>query len=278
MSRLTHGGRVLELPAHGILLVGTDLQGNLADGRKLLERFEAEGPDAQLVLTGDVVHGPHDDLQDAWPDFLGTPYRDETPALLELVWQAQARFPGRVHALLGNHEHSHVGGPVTSKFHDDEAQALEARLGEAGAARLRAWVAALPWVATSRCGVVLCHAAPGARFRSLSELERAALVPVERPSIDAFFEDEVLGRLLWARRASEADAEAFLRACGGNVAIFGHDVVREGYAVEGAQQLCVSTSFGLFDADKRYVRLELASHYDDARSVEASGAILPLYG
>lgn len=43
--------------------------------------------------------------------------------------------------------------------------------------------------------------------------------------------------------------------------MFGHDVVREGFARDGVQQLCVSTSFGLFDERKVYVQVELAGRY-----------------
>ena len=41
-------------------------------------------------------------------------------------------------------------------------------------------------------------------------------------------------------------------------AIHGHDVVREGYAVEDATCLCVSSSFGCHDGDKLYVEWDLA--------------------
>jgi hypothetical protein len=49
------------------------------------------------------------------------------------------------------------------------------------------------------------------------------------------------------------------------VAIYGHDIVREGYAKDGPRQLCVSTSFGCFDAAKTYVQVDLAARY---RSVD----------
>ena len=43
-----------------------------------------------------------------------------------------AQYPGRVHALLGNHEHGHIGGPHTAKFAADEVALLEQILGPAG--------------------------------------------------------------------------------------------------------------------------------------------------
>ena len=54
--------RVVELPDRGRLIVGTDLQGNVADFERLEEAFREaneEHPDgATLVITGDMVHGP----------------------------------------------------------------------------------------------------------------------------------------------------------------------------------------------------------------------------
>ena len=112
--------RFLQLPNHGRLLVGTDMQGNLRDFRQLATRFRAAGPDAHLLLTGDLVHGPDDETAQKWPDHLGTPYIDESPALMDAFLEEQRLAPGRVHCLMGNHDHAHFGGPVTSKFHDDE--------------------------------------------------------------------------------------------------------------------------------------------------------------
>lgn len=256
--------RVLRLPGQGVLVVGTDLQGNLGDLEKLLAHFEAEGPQASLVLTGDVVHGPPDALQGDWPVVLGTQYRDESVAVVERLWAAQAKWPGRVHVLLGNHEHGHVGGPITSKFHDDEGAVLEGRFGKKRAEKFRAWVSALPWVAVAPCGAVLLHAAPSAQLETLAQLDQLPLAPTVRPIVDHFVDDPVLGQLLWSRAATDAQANAFVQACGGTFALFGHDVVREGFVREGAHQLCVSTSFGLFDADKTWVRLEASARYADA--------------
>ncbi|GMU59473.1 MAG: hypothetical protein AMXMBFR34_12360 [Myxococcaceae bacterium] len=80
-----------------------------------------------------------------------------------------------MHCLLGNHEHAHIGGPATYKFHDDEAAALEAKLDEAGRARLKAAVQDFPLVAVGPCGVVLLHAAPSANLAHPDELEAVRL-------------------------------------------------------------------------------------------------------
>jgi hypothetical protein len=262
---VTVAPRVLRLPERGTLLVATDLQGNLGDFRRLEAHFLAAGDDAWLVLTGDLVHGPDEETADHWPDFLGTPYRDESPALLDAFRGLQARAPGRVHCLLGNHDHGHIGGPATYKFHDDEVAALEARLDEVALQRLKETLADFPLVAVAPCGVVLLHAAPSANLESPEELEALRLDGYRDMHIMDFARVPILGPLLWSRLAKDHEAERFVRALGGEVAIYGHDIVREGYAKDGPRQLCVSTSFGCVDEVKTYVQVDLAARY---RSVD----------
>jgi hypothetical protein len=244
------------------LLIGTDLQGNLADFRRLEAHFLAAGDDAWLVLTGDLVHGPSEEAFAHWPDFLGTPYRDESPALVEAFLDLQARAKGRVHCLLGNHDHAHIGGPRTSRFHEDEAAALEARLDTAGRARLQAAVRDFPLVGVAPCGVVLLHAAPSANVVHRDDFDALRLDGYQDLFSIDFARVPLLGPLLWSRMATESEAERFVRALGGAVAVYGHDVVREGYAKDGPRQLCVSTSFGCVDAVKTYVEVDLAQRYE----------------
>ena len=268
---------VLQLPARGTLVIGTDLQGNLRDFQRLHAHFEALGPEAQLVLTGDLVHGPDEDTAGQWPDFLGTPYRDESPALIDTFVAAQKKAPGRVHCLMGNHDHAHLGGPVTAKFHPDEAAQLEAQLGAEGTARWRALAAGFPLVAVAPCGVVMTHAAPGVPLESRAQLEGIAWDRYRGDSIDTFFRRPVLGPLLWARSASDEVVAQFLSVLGGTVAVFGHDVVREGFARDGVNQVVVSTSFGLFDEDKVFVQVELGARYENAAALREGVELRKLY-
>jgi hypothetical protein len=268
--------RVLTLPDRGRLLVGTDLQGNLGDFRQLMKHFEAT-PDAWLVLTGDLVHGPDEATCARWPLHLGTPYRDESPALVEAFLEAQRRYPGRVHCLLGNHDHAHIGGPVTAKFYDDEGAALEARLDTAGVARLRGLIAGFPLLAVAPCGAVMLHAAPSAALESREQLEALKLDGYDTWHFTNFLTVPVLGALLWSRMAKPEESRRFLKAVGGTVALFGHDVVREGYVRDADDQLCFSTSFGLLDRDKVYVELDLSARYSDAHALREGREILKLW-
>lgn len=213
------------------------------------------------------MHGPNPGLEQAWPTHLGTPYIDESPALIQAFIALQQEAPGRVHCLLGNHEHAHVGGPRVSKFYMDEAAALEAQLDAAEIQQLRSLFTCFPLVAIAPCGVVLSHASPAAAIDSTADVERLSIAGYSRWGLRDFLRDPVLAQLLWARSATEAQAQRFLQALGGTLSIYGHDVVRAGYEREGEHQLCVSTSFGLFDHKKIYVELDLAAHYPNVHAL-----------
>jgi len=270
--------RLLRLPASGRLLVATDIQGNLKDFLRMMALFEASPEDSVLIFTGDLVHGPDEYTEHHWPDYLGTPYRDESPEVVRAFMEARGRYPGRVHCLLGNHEHAHVGGPRTAKFHDDEARVLEERLGPGPTQALQALFREFPLVAVAPNGIVLLHASPSAKLSSPDELENLQLEGYAHMGIDEFFHVPVLGATLWSRMAQPEQARAFLAPLGGRIAIFGHDVVREGYERVGDEQLCVSTSFALFDEHKVYVELDLAQTYPNVHALRDGVELKKLHG
>lgn len=284
------GRKVARLPGEGVLVVATDLQGNMEDYRALLDvvaRERESGAPVCLVLCGDMVHGPNRDLArpGAWPEHLGTYYEDRSAELvLELVADVERHD---IVCLLGNHEHAHVGGPIVSKFHEDEAANLELQLG-AEAERVRRFLCGLPLVAVAPCGVVCTHGAPRATEPNLAAFEQLDYVRTregiayDRVPLWRMTEAGTVGALLWARAASSEHARALLRATAldgepNAFVAYGHDIVREGYECIGDEQICVSTSFGLFDRDKVYLRLDLSKRYRGASELRPGWEILPLY-
>jgi hypothetical protein len=276
--------RVARLPDRGTLLVATDLQGNLRDWERLksLHGEElAKDRGAVLALTGDLVHGPSPELEapGAWPKHLGTAYADRSKELVLDFIEYSARAPAL--ALLGNHEHAHIGGPVVAKFYPDEAAILDRSLGN-DKERVHAFFRSMPLIAVSRAGVVLTHAAPRATEHDLAAFERLRYEGYTRLSIHDMAGRDTLGALLWARSAEPKDARALLEATtldgdpSGFVA-YGHDVVREGYDKVGDEQICFSTSYGLFDEAKVYLRLDLSHRYRSVDELRDGIEILKLY-
>jgi len=232
--------------------------------------------DAHLLFTGDLIHGPHIDPED-WPDFLGEYYRDASGEVIVAYAGLAAQYPGRVHALMGNHEHGHVGGPHTAKFAADEVALLEQILGPAATARMRGIIHTFALAAVSKCGAVFIHGAPAAQIDSIADVEAADLSGAGFSSPLEVLDTPVVGKILWARSASEAEARRFVRAMGGTMCIYGHDVTPEGFEMVGDEQIVVSTSFGLFDQNKVYVSLDLAGKYRGVRDLRIGHELLPLY-
>jgi hypothetical protein len=279
------GRKVALLPEQGTLIVATDLQGNLADYvrlKSIYAELEEAGREPFLLICGDLVHGPDESIARPvdWPDYLGAYYKDRSAELV--LDYEQFAASARTLCLLGNHEHAHIGGPVVSKFHEDEAAVLEARLGPALTLRVRAFLESFPLIAVSRCGAVFTHAAPRATEASLEAFERLRYRGYQSFSIHEMYAVDTVGALLWSRGASPAEARALLAATAldgqpGAFVAYGHDVVREGYEKIGAEQICVSSSYGLEDGNKVYLRLDLAGRYGSVADLREGDEILPLY-
>src|SRR5262249_55806338 len=158
------------------------------------------------------------------------------------------------------------GAPSSGEFH-----------GRGGTARMRTFIQPSARAAVSRCGAVFTHGAPAAQIDSITELEAADLSGAHYASPLEVLDTPVVGRILWARSATEAEARRFLRATGAMISIYGHDVIPEGFETVGDEQIVVSTSFGVFDSNKVYVSLDLAGRYRTVHDLRIGHEILPLY-
>jgi hypothetical protein len=267
--------RVLRLPDHGRLLVCTDLQGCLRDFHRIVEIFDevdAATGDAHLLFTGDLIHGPHLDERD-WPDFLGEFYRDASDEVIDELVVLSLRHPGRIHALVGNHEHGHIGGPHTAKFAADEVELLEARMGR-WPLRACAGVRGFALVAGAvRRGL---HPRRAGRDRAVDRRHRGGAARGLRAGLGARHPRRADHRPILARWPRPTSPPV-VRALGGTFCIYGHDVIPEGFERVGDEQMVVSTSFGVPDARKIYVSLDLGARYRSVRELRLGHEILPLY-
>ena len=281
--------KLLRLPDRGRLLVAADLHGNLRDYLAIVAHFENLGSDGYLLFLGDLLHGPYVPFE-SWgghPYLRGRPYRDQSPALLLSVTELMSRYPGRVFVLLGNHEHAHIGGPRTSLFARDEAAILEQRIGIENSSWLTGLLSSLPLWAVTSSGLLFSHAAPGALLSGLGDLEQLDYRLYSPPAAGA---DSVgngstgqpgaaalLGRLLWGASLPPDVARQVLGALGLTLSIYGHSVIPAGYQTIGSQQLILSSSFGMEDAYKKILCLDLSMKYAAASALRLGHEILPLY-
>lgn len=282
--------KLLRLPDRGRLLVCADLHGNLRDFLALAAHFDNLGSDGHLLFLGDLLHGPNIPL-DRWPEYpslRGRPYYDQSPAILLGLTELMTRHPGRVFVLLGNHEHAHIGGPRTSRFARDEAAALEQRLGIENSSWLSDFVSSLPLWATTPSGLLFSHAAPAAAITDLHELEQVDYRRYSRPrsgALDAYRTpphndadaQALLGQLLWNKSLPPLLAHQVLDPLGLSLCIYGHSVIPAGYQTIGSQQLILSSSFGMEDAYKKILCLDLGTKYPSVTALRLGHEIMPLY-
>lgn len=279
------GRKAAVLPDKGTLLVATDLQGNRGDYERLKQIYWEEdraGNDPVLAFCGDMVHGPSPDLNEpgAWPIYLGSPYVDHSAEILA-DFEQFTRY-ARGFSLVGNHEHAHIGGPVVAKFYDDEAAILDERLGTKRQ-RMHDFMRSFPLIAVAPCGVVLTHGAPMATEEQLEDFESLHFDGYESTPTYQMLTDSTVGALLWSRSATTEQAEALLQATSLDGApnafvAYGHDIVPSGYEKVGPRQICVSTSFGVHNATKVYLRLDLSARYDSVEDLRPNHEIRQLYG
>lgn len=292
---MANSPKLVRYPDRGRLLVAADLHGNLRDFLSIVARFEGMGDDAHLLFLGDLLHGPLL-LPEQWPSaaagggqvpLRGRPYRDESPAIVLGLQLLAERCPGRVTALLGNHEHAHIGGPRTAVFARDEAGALEQRLGIENSVWMAGFLKTLPLWAIAPCGVLFSHAAPAAELASLSDLEAIDYRRYLSPKVEARSRTKapkpgeatarLFGQLLWEQALPPFKAQALLGVAAAQVIVYGHAVIPTGYQTIGYEQLILSSSFAMEDEHKKILALDLAATYTTVEDFRPGIELLPLY-
>lgn len=267
--------RYVVLPPRGPLLANTDIHGNLEDLRALRRAFEAEGPDAHWVILGDIVHGPDDRARRDHPELYD--YEDQSGRVALEIAEAMRQSPGRVHFVLGNHDHGHAGGPHTRKFHRDEVEHLEARLTDEERAALQAILKGALYAVIAPSGLFLSHGSPNDSLKKLEDLDAIDL----RPSENDAYGNAVLQSFLTHYGQRDEIAARFLDSVSKSgapvsVVVHGHDRDERGFFIEGERQLCLCI-FGAPRDAKRYLRADLGGRYTSARDLRDGIEIRRLY-
>ncbi|MCA9684205.1 MAG: metallophosphoesterase [Myxococcales bacterium] len=279
--------RLRILPDHGTLLVSTDLHGNWGDFDRLRRIFldlrdRADDPaSVHWASLGDLVHGPSDKARKLDPVRFG--YPDQSPELVEAFIALRERYPDNFHVVLGNHDHGHIGGPHTRKFHPDEVAFLEQRMQPEAIARMHALFRGALLALAAPCGLVFCHGSPDDNWTDLDQLD--AIDPASddllsaepaRPELRAVLQSmltcygqpgEITAELL--QQISRPGLEL-------RVVVHGHDVDTDGWYAEHGNQVC-PVLFGAPPNRRRYLLLDLGAHYRRAEDLREGIEVLRLY-
>jgi predicted phosphodiesterase len=265
--------RVRVLPPRGQLLVSTDLHGNLEDWQALKAIFESGGEDMHWIVLGDLVHGPDVETAKQQPELYG--FTDESARLVDELHAVWKQHPERVHFVLGNHDAGHLGFRHTTKFHADEVEFLEARMTIDQRARMQELFSSAALVVLAPCGLVFSHGSGGDAVTSLAALEGELPPKTDERTV-------AIGELLWCygqkREVTERLLERF-RAQSGldvRVVVHGHDRDESGWFTEGDNQV-QPVIFGAPRANKRYLLVDLAAHYESVTSLREGHEVLRLH-
>lgn len=262
--------RSFVLPSRGTLLVSTDLHGNLEDFLALEAKAEAAwqaGVELHWALLGDLVHGPDERGRRQMPDLYD--YDDESPALIDRLFELKQRRPEHVHVVLGNHDVGHLGFPHTSKFHPDEVEALEVRLSTVQHERMQSLFSNGLLVLVAPCGLLLSHGVPGDALTSLALLD--GVLP---PTKDQGSRFRAVNELLWSYGQSAPIAASMLERISDEVGhrlrvvVHGHDRDHSGWYIEGDNQV-QPVLFGAPRANKRYLEVDLSRPVESCRHLES---------
>ena len=251
MAKFHQEGRLAWVEGPGTLIVISDLHGNLRDFYRAVHLFE-EYEDACLLFLGDLYHGPYLSPHDWAPhvDKLGDFYYDQSPGLFRAYLKLKSLYPDRVRAILGNHEHSHIGGPRVAKFTPDEAASFEDSLTYQERRELADDINRWPWMVASQCGVAFTHGSPPPTPFDLYRLNAESPI-VHNPQQWAKPGNALLSELLWRRFSPPEDVKSFLGHLNAiteveqSVVIYGHEPSPEGYQVQHISLFNLSTSFAM---------------------------------
>lgn len=240
-------------------MVSTDLHGNWRDFAALsahIGKAWAQGVEAHWVILGDVVHGPNTEAGLLHPTLYA--YADDSPRLVDALFELRAKRPNHVHFVLGNHDAGHCGFRHTSKFHPDEVLALERRLSARQKDRLAQLCHEALLAVTTPSGLLLSHGAPGDELTSLALLDGPFPVTADD---DARY--RAVHEVMWSYGQKAEVAQQLLERLEPELGhalrlvVHGHDRDEGGWFIEGDNQL-QPVIFGAPDRNKRFLWVDLA--------------------
>jgi predicted phosphodiesterase len=257
------------LPNEGKLMVSTDLHGNAEDFFALRDRFLSLfslDSHSHWVILGDLVHAPNAASRSEYPQLYD--YGDGSIEIVQAVSDLIATYPERIHFVLGNHDHAHIGGPRTAKFYPDEAAQLESSLTSTQITTLHTLFQSALLAISTTSGLFLSHGAPGIELDSISEINDLPLnQSLWTPQQHCIFE-----HLLGSYGQPPEKADLFLLRISKltgikhTIIIHGHDRDEDGFFTEGHNQCCPCI-FGSPKYKKSYLLLDLASYYRDVSQI-----------
>ncbi|WP_372371071.1 metallophosphoesterase [Candidatus Uabimicrobium sp. HlEnr_7] len=252
------------LPEKGRLLISTDLHGNYGDFQTLKEFFFCQEEPVYWVILGDAVHGPSREhrkknLYD---------YSDRSWDIVSELMDLMAKNKN-IYYVLGNHDHGHIGGRTTRKFHQDEVAYLRSSITSKQHLEMQYFFQNSLLAIVVPNGLLLTHGSPDDTLLNIEDLNDISFDPKENNN----YQNEVLCSFLSHYGQEEQVTANLLKRLSQNlnlsinVVIHGHDRSLDGWFVEGNNQLC-PVIFGAEKQNKSYVFVDLSEKFTEVSQLE----------
>ncbi len=239
-------GCVAYLPRAGDVLVSGDLHGNRINFMRLLKSADLAHHSERHLIVQEGVHGGPTSEQGACLSYI----------LVEGIAALKAKYPDRVHVLIGNHDVSEHLGELIFKDGVSLNQAFEQGLAEAYGHRrdeVRQWykrfVESLLVACRTEHGLFISHTIPDGRNVPSFDV---GLFEHHRLS-DDIHRGSSLYNLLWGRDHRPETADGFAELVGADLFLVSHTPCPGGYEVPNSRLTIIQS----YDEAGCYVLLPL---------------------
>jgi len=268
-------GCVVHLPPEGEVLVAGDLHGNRVNLIRVLKAADLEHHPQRHLILQEAVHGGPNSSRGGCLSFI----------VFEGLAALKAKYPHRVHILLGNHELAEHMGQLIFKdgvlLNRTFAQGMTEAYGERAEevrACYRRFIETMAAACRTPHGLFISHSTPDGR--SLADFDPGFFA--DDRLTDHLHRQSSLYRLVWGRDYRPETADRFAQLVEAELFLVSHTPCPRGYEVPNHRHLIIQSydeagCYVLVPLDRPVSQAELVAsvrrlltdrHPDEAASVE----------
>ncbi|BBM81825.1 metallophosphoesterase [Candidatus Uabimicrobium amorphum] len=227
-------GFLFELPKDAELFITGDLHGNRKNFDIIKSKAKLHKHRNRHLIFQEILHSR---------SFL-IDYRDVS--FLEIIdfFELLITFPNQVHIILGNHDLNFLLNRSSMrsnrKLDDYFFRGLELIFGEPSDDIVKIYKEIISWMAAAiKCGpLILTHSNPNSRNIKNFDFERLKKISTLRPK-------KTIDFLVSGRDHSHETVQEFLRKCGSDFSVIGHEFCRKGFLQTTEQQIIIDSCHNL---------------------------------
>lgn len=250
-------GRAVILPSQGDVVLAGDLHGNTDNLQALIAKADLDNHPKRILVIQEILHAR----------VITRDERDLSFATILHALKLQARYPGRLYYLLGNHDLGfHLGRDLVKagkslnrylfkgmSFQFDDAH-------HAIIKEYKRFIGGMPAALMTQNGIFMSHSTPKRPFIESMSLEYFTDTAAELP----FSQSKPIVALVNGRDYAAESAEAFADQIGCDHMIVGHTPTPRGLKVPNKRHIIIDSQH----ANAKYIRFDLDRPYEHDELVE----------